>query len=100
MVIRRRIVEQRPWVVLNLLKTFDEANEVADACRTAHVDYYLETGLLPAEAKEVLKAPLVRHGIRSNRLVLETAARFSYEQGLTPQMVRIEDVFSASTLER
>ena len=100
MVVKREIAEKHPWVVLNLLKAFEQANEVANARRKAHVDYYLETGLLPSEAEEALKVPLVQHGVRSNRLTLETAAQFSFEQGLTPKPVKIEDVFAASTLER
>jgi 4,5-dihydroxyphthalate decarboxylase len=100
MVVRRTIAEEHPWVALNLLKAFEKANEVANARRMAHVDYYLEAGLLPVDAKRSLQVPLVRHGVRANRLTLETAARFSFEQGLTPQLAKIEEMFAASTLDR
>jgi 4,5-dihydroxyphthalate decarboxylase len=36
MVVRRAIAEQHPWVVLNLLKAFDAANEIANAQRMEH----------------------------------------------------------------
>jgi hypothetical protein len=42
----------------------------------------------------------VRHGIRANRVTLDTAARYSHEQGLTPRVVKLEEVFAASTLEQ
>jgi len=100
MVVRRKIAQEHPWLVLNLLKAFEQANEVANARRMAHVAYYLDAGLLPAEAEEALQAPLLQHGVRSNRLTLETAARYSLEQGFTHEMARLEDVFAASTLER
>ncbi len=100
MVVRREIAEQHPWVILNLLKAFEAANEVANTRRMSHIEYYLETGLLPAEATHALETPLVRHGIRQNRITLETAAKYSYEQGLISQPVQLEDVFAVSTLDR
>lgn len=100
MVVRREIAEKHPWVVLNLLKAFEQANEMANARRMAHVEYYLKAGLVPPEAEEGLKTRLVNHGIRSNRHTLETAAQYSFEQGLTPQPAKLEDLFAASTLDR
>ena len=99
MVIRREIAEKHPWAVLNLLKAFDRANEVADAQRMQHVNYHIETGLVPPEAGEALGATIVRHGIVANREVLETAARYSVEQGLTPRLIGLDEVFAASTLD-
>ena len=99
MVIRREIAEKHPWAVLNLLKAFDRANDVANRERVEHAEYHVAVGLLPREAPEALRAPLVRHGIPANRKTLETAARYSHEQGLTPRVVKLEEVFAASTLE-
>jgi 4,5-dihydroxyphthalate decarboxylase len=100
MVVRREIAEKHPWVVLNLLKAFEQANDVANARRMAHVEYYLNAGLVPAEAEEGLKTPLISHGVRQNRRTLETAAKYSFEQGLTFQPAKLEDLFAASTLDR
>lgn len=100
MVLRKAIVEKHPWVVLNLYKAFERANEIADRERLAHVEYHLATGLLPVEAREALRVPLVRHGIRANRHVLETAAAYSQEQGLTPRRLALEEVFAANAMEQ
>jgi 4,5-dihydroxyphthalate decarboxylase len=100
MVVKREIAEKHPWVVLNLLKAFEKANDVANARRIAHVEYYLNAGLLPAEKKQELETSLVNHGVKLNRHTLETVARYSFEQGLTSQPVRLEDLFAASTLDR
>jgi 4,5-dihydroxyphthalate decarboxylase len=100
LVIRREVAEQESWVVLNVLKAFDRANELADEQRRAHVESYLETGLLPAASKEALEKPLNAHGIKANRAILEAAARYSEEQGLTPRRVKLEELFAASTLDR
>jgi 4,5-dihydroxyphthalate decarboxylase len=100
MVIRREIAEKHPWIVLNLYKAFERANEVADRERVEHVEYYRAAGLLPAEASRALREPLVRHGIAANRKVLETAAQYSHEQGLTPRTVALDEVFAASAMEQ
>jgi len=100
MVIRREIAEKHPWVVLNLYKAFERANEIADRERLQHTEYHLAVGLLPSEAREALRVPLVRHGIRANRQVLETAAGYSHEQGLTPRRLALEEVFAANAMEQ
>lgn len=100
MVIRRQIAAADPWVVLNLLEAFQEAAALADAERMAHVEAHVETGLLSADAAAALRRPLYEHGIRVNRAVLETAAAYSAEQGLTPRTVQLDELFAASTLEQ
>lgn len=99
MAIRREIAEENPWVLLNIYAAFQKANEIANAERMQHVDYYLSTGLLGRDARGVLRTPLVQHGIAANRDVLETAATFSYEQGLTPERVTLDRVFAPSLLD-
>ena len=100
MVIRREIADKHPWIILNLLKAFERANEIANRERLEHADYHLAAGLLGPGAKAALATPLVKHGVKANRLVLETAAQYSHEQGLTPRRMKLEEVFAASTLEQ
>ena len=97
MVIKREIAERHPWVVLNLLKAFVRANDIAERERIEHAQYHVATGLVDSEK---ISAPLVKHGVKANRLVLETAAQYSEEQGLTPRRVTLEEVFAASTLDQ
>jgi len=99
MALRRAILDQHPWVVLNLFKAFQRANELAERQRMAHVEYHLAAGLLSQDTYDALGTPLVRHGVKANRHVLETAARYSLEQGLTPRLIPLEEVFAASTLD-
>jgi 4,5-dihydroxyphthalate decarboxylase len=100
MAIKREIAEKHPWTVLNLLKAFDRANDIANRERIEHVEYHVAAGLLPREAAEGLRTPLVRHGIQANRNTLETAAQYSHEQGLTPRVVRLDEVFARSVMEQ
>lgn len=99
MAIRKELVDRHPWVVLNLYKAFERANDIADKQRLEHVELHLAARLLGPEAEEALRTPLLRHGIKANRNVLETAARYSLEQGLTPRLMGLEEVFAASTMD-
>ena len=100
MVVRREIAEKHPWVILNLLKAFDKANALADAQRMEHVDYHVAAGLISQEAAKALRESVLRHGIKANRLILETAAQYSLEQGLTPRLMRLDEVFAKSTMDQ
>src|SRR5438105_13590025 len=97
MVVKRSIAERHPWVVLNVLKAFERANAIAEQERIEQARYHVDTGLVPAEG---LRTTLVKHGVKANRLVLETAAQYSQEQGLTPRRVKLEELFAASAMEQ
>lgn len=99
MVVRRSVAEQHPWAVMNIYKAMVAANEIANKERMEQVHYYLETGLLPSESRAALQTPLVEHGIKANRKVMETAAEYSHEQGLTPRLMKLEEIFAANTLD-
>ena len=100
MVIKREIAEKHPWTVLNLLKAFNRANDVAHRERVEHAEYHIATGLLPPGARDALRQPVVTHGVRANRKTLEAAARYSHQQGLTPRVIALDEVFAASTMEQ
>ena len=99
MVVKREVFEREPWVVINVLKAFNEANDVADAERRAHVAYHLETGFVPPEYRQPLATRIVRHGLKVNRATLETAAKFSNQQGLTPRAMTMAELFAPNALE-
>lgn len=99
MVIKRSVAEQHPWAVLNILSAFNEANAAADRQRIEQTAYHIETGMLPADAAKTIATPVVQHGVSATRHVLEAAARHSHEQGLTPRLIKIEELFAPNTLE-
>jgi 4,5-dihydroxyphthalate decarboxylase len=100
MVIRREIAEKHPWVILNLLKAFEKANDLAEAQRMEHIEYHRAAGVISPDAVKALRAPMLKHGIAFNRKGLETCAAYSLEQGLTPRLMKLEDVFAASTMDQ
>lgn len=94
-VVRRDIADKEPWVVLNLLKAFIRANEIANAQRVAHVYDHIATGHLSGDAKPVV----IQHGLKANRKVVETITQYSQEQGLTPRRVKIEEIYAPSAMD-
>jgi 4,5-dihydroxyphthalate decarboxylase len=100
MVIRRELAEKHPWAVLNILKAFNRANEIANRERMQHVEYHIETGLLAPDARRAVATAIMTHGIAANRRVLETIAQYSLEQGLTPRAMRLDELFAANAMEQ
>ena len=100
MVIKRELLERHPWIALNLYRAFEKANDLANNQRLAHTAYYVEAGLLSEEAGAALREPLLQHGMAANRHTLETAAEYSFQQGLTPRLMRLEEIFAENTLEQ
>jgi len=94
-VVRRDVFEKAPWAALNLIKAFNKANDIANAQRIEHVADHLAAGLLAGDAR----TPLIHHGVKANRKVIETIAQYSLEQGLTQRLVKIEELYAPNALE-
>jgi 4,5-dihydroxyphthalate decarboxylase len=94
-VVRRDVYEKEPWVAQNLLKAFIAANDIANQRRQQHVEYHLAAGLLSGDAK----SPIVRHGIKANRHVIETIAQYSLEQGLTKRLIKLDEIYAPNVME-
>ena len=98
MVIKRALAEKHPWVILNLMKAFDQANAIATRERVEHAADHIVTGADRRRRPAALARPVMEHGIKANRAVLETCADYSLEQGLTPRRMRLEEIFAPSTI--
>jgi 4,5-dihydroxyphthalate decarboxylase len=99
MVVRRSIYEQHPWVALNLFNAFRLAKEKAAARMRELTSTHIELGLLGPEARTAFNVDPYPYGVKSNKKVLETVAEYSHEQGLTPRVMQMEEIFAASTLD-
>ena len=60
---------------------------------------YFETGLVDAAGRHGLSEDPKAYGIRASRKVLETIARYVYEQGLSCRQVAVDELFAGSTLD-
>ena len=99
MVIRREIAEKHPWIVLNLYKAFAEARDRVAARTRELASVYFDLGVLDPEKRGALGTDPYPYGVKANLKVLETIAEYSHEQGLTPRVVRLDEVFAPSTME-
>ena len=99
MVVKRAVFEREPWVVINILQAFDQANTIADGERREHVAYHFETGLVPPEYRKAMATRIVAHGLKANRATLETAAKYSNQQGLTPRIMTMDELFAPNALD-
>ncbi len=99
MVVRRSIYEQHPWVALNIFNAFRQARDRSAARLRELASTHLELGLLGPEARKALAVDPYPYGVKSNQKVLETVAEYSHEQGLTPRVMQMEEIFAPSTLD-
>ena len=60
---------------------------------------YFETGLLPTEGRKAMQTDIFAYGVRANKEILTGITQFSHEQGLTPRVVGLEEVFAKQTLD-
>jgi 4,5-dihydroxyphthalate decarboxylase len=98
-VVRRDVVERYPWVVLNLYSMLLEAKLLAQADSLATLTPFLEAGLVDARSAEALRTDLFVYGVQAQRDILEMITQFSFEQGLTPRKLGLDELFYPPTLE-
>jgi 4,5-dihydroxyphthalate decarboxylase len=96
--VRRSILEQHPWVALNLYHAFLDAKERVVAQTRALLDPYFRLGLLPLEGRGTLNADPFPYGLKQNRVTLDAMVRYCHEQGLTSRRLEPEEIFPANTL--
>jgi 4,5-dihydroxyphthalate decarboxylase len=100
--IRKSLVEQHPWLPVNVLNAFIEAKQI---CYTnlAKVGHLFTTLPWPVDefeaAKKLMGEDYWPYGIRQNATVIEAMCRYSFDQGLTDRKLTAEDLFAPSTFE-
>jgi len=98
-VFQRPVVETYPWAVLNVFKAFDQARKLVHQQTRDFATVYFELGLVPHDQRKVLSVDPYPYGVKTNRTILEAITQFSYEQGLTPRVLSLEEVFAPQTLD-
>ncbi len=98
-IIRGDVHRKYPWLAFNLYKAFVKAKEIAldglaESIPSGLVfgrEYLLKT-------REIFGDDAYPYGVKDNRSMLQTMIDYSYDQGLTSEKVKIEDLFAPSTL--
>jgi 4,5-dihydroxyphthalate decarboxylase len=99
MVVRRSVYEQHPWVALNIFNAFRQAKEQVATQTRQLVSTHVQLGLVPDGTAEGLQQDTYPYGVKSNQKVLETVCQYSHEQGLTPRVLGLDEIFAPSTLD-
>jgi 4,5-dihydroxyphthalate decarboxylase len=100
--IRNDVAEQNPWLPKAVFKAYSEAKQLMYR-DLQNVGWLMIS--LPWVAKELEETRELMgknywpYGIEPNRKALEALFQYSYEQGLAKKKLKIEEVFSPSTLE-
>ena len=98
LVVRRSQLERNPWIANSLYDAFVAAKQQLYRERDAIAAPWFATGLLDGYAAEALQADPMAYGMRATRPVLETIARYTYEQGLAKRRVALDEVFAPTTM--
>jgi len=98
-VVRRALVEQHPWIALNLYSAFAAARAKVLGDGTDALASHFETGILAEDVRRTLGSDPMAYGIKANRKVLETIFDYVHAQGLGGRRVRIEELFVPATMD-
>ncbi len=100
--IRRSIVEQHPWLPVNLFAAYLEAKALCYR-QLGQVGHLFTTLPWPvdefARARELMGPDFWRYGVAENAKEIEAMTRYSFEQGLTARKLTAGDLFAPSTFE-
>lgn len=98
-VARASLIQEHPWVALNVYSAFLEAQRLATQPLLEGLQPYEQIGAVPVgTAATVRTADPLPYGIQAQGKVLETLADYLVEQGLARVKVDIADLFAPSTL--
>jgi 4,5-dihydroxyphthalate decarboxylase len=95
--IKTEVYERHPWIARSLLKAFDESLAVAYASLRERSALKVMLPWLQEHVTETVDAlgeGYWDYGIEKNRHVLETFARYSYDQGLSRTLRTPEEMFA------
>jgi 4,5-dihydroxyphthalate decarboxylase len=98
-VVRRALVEQHPWIALNLYSAFAAARAAVLRAGTTALASHFETGVIGDDVRRALAADPMAYGVKATRKVLETIADYVHAQGLTDRRVKIEELFAPATMD-
>jgi 4,5-dihydroxyphthalate decarboxylase len=101
-VIKDEILEANPWVAMNLYQAFVEAKNMAyeGLKQSAALKVTLPWVINEWEnTVRLMGEDYWPYGIEKNRKTLETAIRYSFEQGMISRRLEVEEIFAKSVME-
>ena len=100
--VRRSLAEQHPWLPGAVLKAFEQSKaaalvQLSDTSATKVMLPFVEERL--AEARALMGEDFWSYGLAQNRKTLEAFLRHHHSQGLSPRLVKPEELFHEGTHE-
>jgi 4,5-dihydroxyphthalate decarboxylase len=100
--VRRELAEKQPWLPAAVFKAFEQAKTMAlqklnDTSSTKVTLPFVEEWLM--EARALMGEDFWPYGVEKNRKTLEIFLRHHHSQGLSPRLVKVEELFHPGTLE-
>jgi 4,5-dihydroxyphthalate decarboxylase len=89
-VVRRALVDEHPWLPLNVYVAFVEAKRGVLAALRRQLDAYRRRGLPTAELAATDPVP---YGVTGQEAMLGTLFGYLHAEGLTDRLVTVDDVF-------
>lgn len=94
--IRRDVLATHPTLAGALVDAFAQAKQVAQAQLGVHSALPVMLPWMTAElqaTQALMGQDFWKHGLQANRATLETQIRWSFEQGLIPRKLALEEIF-------
>ena len=99
-IIRGDIHKKYPWVAFNLYTGFVKAKALAREKLLERIPSALFFGPeYAAMTRAMIGDDPFPYGIKANKAMLDTLIGFSFEQGLTPRKMNVEEIFAESTFD-
>jgi 4,5-dihydroxyphthalate decarboxylase len=100
--VRKTLVEKHPWLPAAVLKAFDQSKKMAleqlmDVAATKVTMPFVEEQL--KAARDLMGDDYWPYGVEPNRKTLEAFLRHHHSQGISPRVVKVEELFHPATLE-
>jgi 4,5-dihydroxyphthalate decarboxylase len=103
-VVRQDILEAHPWAATSLLKALERSKEIAQAALFEIGAVKTMLPWLVDHAEDTQRDLGVDdwwpYGVEANRKVLATFLRYSHEQGLSPRLLEVDELFFPPTTRR
>ena len=99
LVLRREFYDQHPWVAVSLYKAFEQAKD--NCLQGLRVEEPLPVSMPwiyehGQTVRELMGVDYWPYGIDKNRKVIAALCDYTWEQGLAPVKVEVEDLFAPS----
>jgi 4,5-dihydroxyphthalate decarboxylase len=100
--VRRELADKHPWLPGAVYKAFNQAKAVAveqlaDPSASKVTLPFIEERVM--EARDLMGDDFWPYGVAANRNTLETFLRHHHSQGLSPRLVKVEEMFHPATFE-